>query len=381
MKPIHILLAPDSFKHSASAEEVCNYLRAGLKQVDASFFIRSFPMADGGEGTTEALVAATDGTWITSEAHDPLMRPIEVRYGITGDGVTAIIEMAAASGIERLHVNELNPLLATTFGTGELIKHALSQGCTEIIIGLGGSATVDGGVGMCQALGGCFFAADGRKLLPGDTPLQAIDHFEVESVAHELRNIRVMGACDVRNPLVGPKGAAQFFAPQKGADESAVFLLEQGMKDLYEKVNKNARCNLFTLPGAGAAGGLGAGIVAFLNGELTPGFDLIASRAHLSLAIEQADVVITGEGRIDRQTGYGKTPAGVANLAHKYNKKVIGIAGSLAPGHELLYAQGFDLLLSIAQGPATTAWMQENTPELITNTGIKIARMLNLGIR
>ncbi|MFO7939893.1 MAG: glycerate kinase [Bacteroidales bacterium] len=375
--PLEILIAPDSFKHSLPAKEVCNYLSKGLIHSRLRCRVQRFPMADGGEGTMEALVAATDGTWIEVQTYDPLMRPLKTHYGITGDGVTAIIEMAAASGIERLLDDELDPMGTTTYGTGQLVKHAVEQGCTEVIIGLGGSATIDGGVGFCQGLGGVFYDMNGTRLLPGD-PIYRIYEFDLTKPNQLLNGIDVLAACDVANPLLGSEGAARTFGPQKGADHEQVQALETALKKLYSKIEKQQGKSIAAQKGAGAAGGLGAGIVAFANGTLTPGFELIADRANLELAIEAADVVITGEGKLDAQTAFGKTPYGVARLAKKYNKPVVAIAGTLAQGHQELYDEGFDILLSLAEGPATLKELIENAPGLLINTGERIGQLLKM---
>jgi len=372
-----LLLAPDSFKHSLSAQEVCRYLSEGLMHSPLECRVQKFPMADGGEGTMQALVAATDGTWVEAWAHDPLMRPLKTHYGITGDGVTAIIEMAAASGIERLLNQELDPIHATTYGTGELVKHALEQGCTEVIIGLGGSATIDGGVGFCQALGGTFYDKREKPLSPGK-PIQDIEGFDITTPNQLLNGIDVLAACDVDNPLLGPEGAARIYGPQKGASTKQVEELERALLQLYSRVEKEKDQSIVTQKGAGAAGGLGAGIVAFANGQLTSGFELIANRAHLELAIEAADVVVTGEGKLDAQTAFGKTPYGVAALAKKHNKPVIAVAGTLANGYKELYGKGFDLLLSLSEGPATLNELIEQAPRLLVNTGERIGQLLHM---
>lgn len=376
-RPLCILIAPDSFKHSLSASEVCRYLSAGLKRSGLHCKVASFPMADGGEGTMEALVAATDGTWVKAEAHDPLMRPIETRYGITGDGVTAIIEMAAASGIERLTNEELDPIHATTYGTGELVKHGIQQGCTEVIVGLGGSATVDGGVGFCQALGGKFLSDNGSLLGPG-APLSKIRDVDLTESRKILSGIKVWGGCDVTNRLLGDKGAAQVFAPQKGADKKQVEILEQSLSQLYTLLEQKFGLSVVNQPGAGAAGGLGAGIVAFGNGTLTSGFELIASRSNLEMSIERADLVITGEGKLDAQTAFGKTPYGVAKWAKKHNKPVIAVGGTLEDGYQSLYKKGFDGIFSLAEGPATLEYLMKDSATLLTHTGERIGRLIKM---
>jgi len=374
-RPLRILIAPDSFKHSLSAAEICMSLEEGLKRSGLRCKVESFPMADGGEGTMEALVAATDGTWVNAETHDPLMRSIETRYGITGDGVTAIIEMAAASGIELLTNEELDPIHATTFGTGELVKHAVKQGCTEVIVGLGGSATVDGGVGFCQALGGKFYSNNGHLLEPGE-PLSDIDEVDLTESKKILNGIQLWGGCDVTNNLLGNEGAALVFGPQKGANEKQVEILEHSLSQLYNLLEQKLGVSIIDQPGTGAAGGLGAGIVAFGNGTLTSGFELIASRSNLELSIEKTDVVITGEGKLDAQTAFGKTPYGVAKLAKKRNKPLIAVGGTLEDGYQSLYKKGFDGIFSLAEGPATLGELMKQTSKLLENTGERIGHLL-----
>ncbi|WP_091191341.1 glycerate kinase [Formivibrio citricus] len=342
-----IVIAPDSYKESLSAEEVADQIEAGFSEIfpDAEFV--KLPMADGGEGTVSALVAATHGRIVRKTVTGPLGGPVEAFYGLTGDGCTAIIEMAAASGLELVPVDSRNPLRTTTYGTGELIRDALDSGVRHIIIGVGGSATNDGGVGMAQALGGRFLDQSGQQIAQGGGSLGLLDRIDMGQLDARLASCRIEVACDVTNPLTGPLGASAVFGPQKGATKEMIQLLDHGLARYSEIVKRDLGKDIAQVPGAGAGGGMGAATIAFLNAELRPGIEIVTQAAGLEAAVADADLVITGEGRIDSQTIHGKTPIGVARVAKRFSVPVIGIAGGLTSDVGVVHAHGIDAVFSV----------------------------------
>ncbi|MBY3619005.1 glycerate kinase [Acinetobacter sp. CUI P1] len=347
------VLAPDSFKESMTAMEACEAIERGLRSSfpDAEYI--KVPMADGGEGTVQSLVDATGGRIVQCEVTGPLGHPVNAFYGIMGDGKTAIIEMAAASGLGLVPKEERNPLITTTKGTGELIVHALNAGVRSIIMGLGGSATNDGGVGMAQALGFRFLREDGTEIGYGGGSLSQVTRINSAHVDPRLQGLQVVAACDVDNPLTGERGASAIFGPQKGATPDMVKQLDANLahfaniieRDLGKEVNETA--------GAGAAGGLGAGVMAFLGAKLKRGVNIVVDAMNLADKVKDADYVITGEGGMDSQTVYGKTPIGVAKVAQAAGVPVIALAGSLGTGVEAVYEHGIDMFFSIVPGVCT----------------------------
>jgi len=374
-----ILIAPDSYKNALSALEVAKSLKSGLQKVfsDADFEI--LPMADGGEGTVEALIDATQGEIIKTTVHDPLMRSIESSFGITGDGITAVIEMASASGIQLITSEERNPWITTTFGTGELIHAALDKGCRDIILGIGGSATNDGGRGMAAALGVKFLDAAGNSVGTGGGSLSDVARIEMSDLDERIRETKIMVACDVTNPLTGPDGAAHVYGPQKGADPDMVKELDSNLEKLSNLIAEQLGKEVGNIPGAGAAGGLGAGLIAFLGGELVEGVPIIAAKTGLDEAVSKADIVITGEGGIDFQTQFGKTPYGVAQVAKKHGKPVVAVAGTIGEGADELYSKGIDAVVSILDSPMSLEDAIQKTPALLETAGERIGRLLSLG--
>lgn len=348
-----ILIAPDSFKESLTAKEVALCLEKGIKNIlpDAETVI--VPMADGGEGTVQSLVDATEGEIKLVEVMDPLFRPVPSFYGMLGDGKTAIIEMAAASGLMFLKPEERNPLVTSTFGTGQLIKNALDNGCTKLIIGIGGSATNDGGAGVFCALGGRLWDADGNDLLPGGGNLNRLAKIDTSGVDVRLQNCEILVACDVTNPLCGPNGASKVYGPQKGATTDMVMKLDENLSHYGKILEKHFIKEIINIPGAGAAGGLGAGLLAFFNARLIPGFEIVAQITNLATFINNCDLVFTGEGKIDFQTQFGKTPFGVAQMAQKAGKPVIAFAGSVGKDTEILYTKGFTCIMPVCSSPVT----------------------------
>ncbi|MCK5134788.1 MAG: glycerate kinase [Bacteroidales bacterium] len=375
-----ILVAPDSFKDCLSARQVAVALSKGMKKISPETIFDIAPMADGGEGTVESVVDATQGKLVQIPVMDPLMRETSSFYGITGDGTTAVIEMAAASGIELLVTSERNPWVTSTFGTGQLIRHALDRGCKKILLGIGGSATNDGGAGMAVALGVKFTNHAGASIGPGGGALIDVAGVHMDGLDPRIANAEILVACDVSNPLTGPNGASFVYGPQKGADQEMVEKLDKNLNHFAGVIQQQLGKEISHLPGAGAAGGLGAGLMAFLGARLMKGFDMIAETVGLEEKIKRADLVITGEGKIDGQTRFGKTPFGVAQLAQKHGKPVVGVAGTVEAGADLLYREGFHLIMPIMEMPSDLAYAITHAEQLLERTGERIARMLNLEI-
>jgi glycerate kinase len=374
-----ILICPDKFKECLTSGRVALHIRDGIRRVIPDAECKILPLADGGEGTMEALTESTRGRIEKVRVHDPLMRPIGSFFGVSGDGKTAVIEMASASGLALLKPGERNPMVTTTYGTGELIRHVLDQGCNEIILGIGGSATVDGGVGMAQALGVSFTDDTGWEITPGGGGLGGVFKIDVANLDPRVRNCKIYAACDVSNPLTGPYGAAHIFGPQKGASPEMVMQLEDNLKHLARVIRDNDRIEVEKIPGGGAAGGMGAGIVAFLGGELRPGFELISRFVKLDDGIKWADLVITGEGKMDHQTAFGKTPAGVAQAASRLNKPVVAFTGSLGEEFEKLYDLGFAAIIPIADKPMSLQQSMTDAGRLLEHAAERTFRLARLG--
>jgi len=375
---MHILIAPDSFKDCMSARQVAQTLQRGMEKVLKGATFQIAPMADGGEGTVESLIDATGGRRVELTVMDPLMRKVTSFYGITGDGSTAVIEMAAASGLELLNPSERNPWITSTYGTGQLIGDALDKGCNKLLLGIGGSATNDGGAGMAEALGVKFTNRKGAKPEPGGGFLGTVEKIHMEGLHPAIPGAEIRVACDVSNPLTGPEGASAVYGPQKGADPEMVKKLDAHLEHFAGLIKDQLGKEVSPVPGAGAAGGLGAGLMAFLDARLARGFDLVAETVQLEEKIRKADLVITGEGKMDGQTQYGKTPIGVARLALKHKKPVIGVTGSLEEGAEVLYKQGFNVLMPILDKPGDLNYALAHGERLIEHTGERIARWLGL---
>ncbi|GGP26988.1 glycerate kinase [Silvimonas amylolytica] len=347
---MHIVIAPDSFKESLTAWQVAQEIAAGFAAVFPDAHYHLSPMADGGEGTVDAFVAATRGRRIELSVTGPLGTPVEAFYGLTGDGRTAVIEMAAASGLALVPAAQRNPLLTTTRGTGELIIAALDAGARHLVIGLGGSATNDGGVGMAQALGMRFMDTTGADIGPGGGALAELARIDASALDARLAQCRIEVACDVDNPLTGPHGASAIFGPQKGATQQMVTLLDQHLMRLADRLKDDLGKDVARTPGAGAAGGMGAMLLT-LGGQLRPGVQIVAQALLLDEAIRKADLVITGEGRMDSQSLRGKTPVGVAQVARRYGKPVIALNGSLTASADELQRAGIDAAFSVLHEP------------------------------
>ena len=370
-----IVIAPDSFKGSLSALEVAKSIQKGLLNVDENIETVIVPMADGGEGTVQSLIDVSGGKIVELTVHDPLFRKINSFYGIMGDGETAVIEMAAASGLPLLTPEERNPLKTTTFGTGELIRDALNRRCRKFIIGLGGSATNDGGCGMAQALGVKFLDKNGNEVGMGGSELSKISSIDLSGIDQRIKNASFLAACDVDNPLCGAKGASAVFGPQKGASEKDVIALDNGLNHFSQIVKQQLKFDIKDVPGSGAAGGLGAGVLIFLNARIERGISIVTRTTQLAEKMEDAGLVITGEGRIDFQTAFGKTPLGVAQIAKTKNIPVIVLAGSLGEGYKTLYEKGFDGIFSIIDHPMSLQEAIENASGLLENAAENIVRL------
>ncbi|MEF2483181.1 glycerate kinase [Vibrio mimicus] len=341
-----VVIAPDSFKESLTAKQVCDAIQAGLARVwnDAKFV--AIPVADGGEGTVQSLVDATQGRIVEVKVMGPQGKRVEAFYGMLGDNQTAVIEMAAASGLHHVPIAQRDPKLTTSFGTGELIRHALDQGVTKLIIGLGGSATNDGGVGMLAALGARFTNADGEPIQLTGGGLRELANIDLRDFDPRLQDCDLLVACDVNNPLCGDKGASAVFGPQKGATPDDVRLLDGALQQfglLTEKVTGKA---VLQSAGAGAAGGMGAALLAYTHATLRPGIEIVLDTVQLAHQVSDADLVITGEGRIDSQTVHGKTPMGVAKVAKRFDVPVIALSGCTGENYQAVYQCGIDAVFA-----------------------------------
>ncbi len=375
-KKIVIVLAPDSFKESMTAKEVCMAMERGIKKVNDEVTCVHVPMADGGEGTVQSLVDATGGRIHSLMVTGPLGDKVKASYGILGDNETAILEMASASGIHLVPTEKRNPLITTTYGTGELIKDCLEHGVKKILIGIGGSATNDGGVGVIQALGGKLLDNEGNELAFGGGELGKLAHIDLSNFDKRLHDVVIEVACDVSNPLCGEKGASKVFGPQKGATPEIVKELDSNLAHYAHIIKKQLKKDIINVPGAGAAGGLGAGLMAFLNGTLKKGIEMVIEYTGLEEKIEAADMVWTGEGSIDFQTQYGKTPLGVATIAKKYNKPVIALAGKVGEDVEVLYGNGIDSIFGIMQGVTSLEEALKKGAENTEKTSENIMRLM-----
>ena len=346
-----IVIAPDSFKESLSSMEVADQIEAGFRVIYPAADYIKLPIADGGEGTVAALVAATGGEVVSHRVTGPLGLEVDSFYGRCGNGATAVIEMAAASGLDLVPVEQRNPLITTSYGTGELIRHALDAGVRNLIIGIGGSATNDGGIGMLQALGAQLLDGDNQQIGNGGGALEGLQKIDISLLDARLKDCRIQVACDVDNPLTGSRGASAIFGPQKGATKAMIEVLDRNLGHFAELIRRDLGLDVENSSGAGAAGGMGAALLAFMNADLRPGVSIVVEAIKLADAVQGADLVITGEGRMDGQTVFGKAPIGVAKVAREYKVPVIGLAGSLGAGVEAVYEHGIDAVFSVVPGP------------------------------
>lgn len=371
------VVAPDSFKESMTAKEVCNAMEKGIKKADPAAEVIKVPMADGGEGTVDSLVDATNGQRVTVEVTGPLGNKISSYYGILGNGTTAVIEMAKASGLEIVEKEKRNPTITTTFGTGELIRDTLDHNVKEIIIGLGGSSTNDGGSGMAQALGAKLLDQHKHQIPFGGGNLDKLDKIDISALDTRLQDTKIILASDVTNPLIGKDGASRVFGPQKGATPEMVEKLENNLQHYAKIIKRDLNKDVASVSGAGAAGGLGAGLMAFTTCEMRRGVDLAIEVTKLEEKIRDADYVFTGEGGTDFQTKFGKTPYGVAKLGKKYHKPVISLAGYLGEGIDSLYSEGFTAIFGIIPGACDLPTALKNGPSNVVRTTENIVRLLN----
>lgn len=374
-----IIISPDSYKGSMTALNVAESIEKGIKKASRDCNVNceviKLPMADGGEGTVDAILNSVNGEKIHVKVKDPLGREINSFFGIIDDN-TAIIEMAAASGLSLLTEEERNPMETTSYGTGQLIKEALNYGCKNIIIGIGGSATNDGGVGMAQALGVQFLDKYGEQVGPGGGQLNKIAEINTLSMDHRIKNTTFTIASDVENVLCGPNGASAIYGPQKGATSEMVNILDNNLRHLAKIIKRDLKKDILNMPGSGAAGGLGAALIAFLNAKCLSGIDTVMQLTNFEEKVKSSDLIITGEGSTDYQTMFGKVPYGVAKIARRYNKTVIVISGSLKQGYEELYKEGITALFSIVNGPITLRESIERGEELLAKTTRNIMRLV-----
>ncbi|KNC12181.1 glycerate kinase [Klebsiella sp. RIT-PI-d] len=375
-----IVIAPDSYKESLSASEVAQAIEKGFREIFPDAQYVSVPVADGGEGTVEAMIAATQGTEYTARVTGPLGEPVDACWGISGDGKTAFIEMAAASGLALVPPAQRNPLITTSRGTGELILQALEQGARNIIIGIGGSATNDGGAGMVQALGAKLCDANGSEIGNGGGSLINLNAIDITALDPRLRECTIRVACDVTNPLTGDKGASRIFGPQKGATEALIVELDRNLDHYADMIKKSLDIDVKNVPGAGAAGGMGAALMAFLGAELRSGIEIVTQALNLEEHIHDCTWVVTGEGRIDSQSINGKVPVGVAQVAKKYHKPVIGIAGSLTNDVGVVHQYGIDAVFSVLTSISTLEEAFRGAFDNIYRASRNIAATLQVGM-
>jgi glycerate kinase len=374
---VKVVIAPDSFKGALSSTKVANAIEEGVKKALESVETIKIPMADGGEGTVETMVEATGGRLVYVDVTGPLGNMVHSFYGVLGDGETAVIEMAAASGLPLVPVEKRNPLYTTTYGTGELIRHAFENKCTKLIIGIGGSATNDGGMGMAQALGIRFLDKDGNILGFGGKELEKIHQIDMSDLNTYIKNTEILVACDVTNPLCGERGASYIFGPQKGATPEIVKRLDDGLTNFSAVIKEQLNVEIKNLPGAGAAGGLGGGLVAFLNARLESGIQIMIRSSNLEQVIKDSDLVITGEGKTDEQTAFGKVPFGIGQIAKKYNIPVVCLSGALSDGSEKLYDHGITALFSAIHKDMTLQEAMDNTYEMVKSASENIVRLFS----
>lgn len=376
-----IVIAPDSFKESLTAREVAESIKQGFSRYFPTAQYCCIPMADGGEGTVTSLVDATKGELISTQVCGPLGKQVTANWGILGDGSTAVIEMAQASGLYLVPTHLRNPTLTTSYGTGELINTALNKGVKKIILGLGGSATNDAGAGMMQALGLGLKDKFGTSLPFGGAALAQLHSIDITQLNPKLKDIEIEIACDVINPLCGESGASAIFGPQKGATEDDIRLLDSALSHFGTYLEKFTQRQLMDIAGSGAAGGLALPLLALTSATLSPGIQLVANAVELEKQLIDADLVITGEGRMDSQSAQGKTPIGVAKLAKKYHLPVIALVGGYLPDYDVVHQHGIDAVFSIVPGISTLAEALKNAPKNLNETAYNVARLYALSVK
>ncbi|HLV36263.1 MAG TPA: glycerate kinase [Spirillospora sp.] len=376
---MRIIVAPGAFKNSLRADEVARAIESGIARSGLDAEVMIAPIADGGNGTLDAFLAS-GGQRKTLTVEDPVGRPVEAAYGLLPDGQTAVIEMALASGLELLKGWQLNPMIASTYGTGQLMKAALDDGVKRIIIGMGGSATVDGGAGCLQALGVHLFDAYGRDVPRGGGNLDQIFVIDWQGLDPRWKNVEVLIASDVDNPPLGEKGAAAVFGPQKGATPQQVEKLEANLRHFFTLVRDQLGVDVLNVEGGGAAGAFAAGLMAFLNGRIVSGIDLILQYSGFTEALQEADLVITGEGQMDAQTIHGKGPIGVARLAQQHGVPTIAIVGGLNVRDDVLHDAGLQAVLPIVTGPMSLDEAIEHAAELVERAALRLGYILQVAL-
>ncbi len=378
---LKIIVAPDSFKGSLSAVSAAAAIESGIRTVFPDAQIMKVPIADGGEGTVDALITATGGRGLEQDVKGPLGDPVKARWGILGDGRTAVIEMAAASGLTLVPRGKLNPGLASTFGTGQLLRAALDAGMRRIIIGLGGSATNDGGAGMLRALGAKFLDANAEELIEGGLALAGLRTIDLSNLDHRVSDVEIIVASDVDNPLYGEQGASAVYGPQKGATAQMVEQLDRALQNYAEIAKTSTGRDIACSPGAGAAGGLGAGLMFFTNARIKPGVQIILEVCDFERLAKDADFIITGEGCIDSQTTRGKAPIGVASIARRYNVPTVGIGGSLGQGADEVLKCGIDGLMSAVPRPMSIEECLAGAHSLVSEAASRMCRLIRVGMK
>ena len=376
-----ILIAPQAFKGSISAVDVAAAMREGVLRVLPDADISAVAVADGGDGTLETLVEGSSGEIHHIEVTGPLGELRTAEWGAMGDGSTAVIEMARTSGLALVPDEKRDPLITTTFGLGEAIIHAIDAGFRRFIIGIGGSATNDAGAGMAQALGVRLLDSAGRDLEFGGAALSRLNRIDMSGLNDAVRSCEFLVACDVNNPLTGPTGASAIYGPQKGATSEMIERLDAALLHFAEVVKRDIGVEINDIPGSGAAGGLGGGMIAFTNGELRAGVDIVLDTVRLNDYLAGCNLVITGEGSMDHSTIYNKAPVGVAERAKRLGIPVVGISGSLGAGFQDVHEHGIDALAAITAGPMTLDEASERAAELIANTTEQVLRFMKAGSR
>jgi glycerate kinase len=375
-KRLRILVAPNAFKESLSAIDAARAIAKGVRRGLPNARVTEVPIADGGDGTLEAVISGTGGRILKARVTGPLGNSITAEYGITGNGKTAVIEMSRASGLALVPAARRNPMRTTSFGTGQLIQAALKRGVNRILLGIGGSATVDGGIGALQALGVSFLDRHGRSVGHGGNGLLAIERIDSNRLHPALKQVEILVACDVDNPLTGPKGAAAVFGPQKGATPAMVKQLDQGLAQLAVLITQTTGRRFAGIPGTGAAGGIAGSFLGLLGARLRPGSELVFDLLNLDKIVPGMDWVITGEGQIDFQTQFGKGPGMLAKLAKRHGVPVVGIAGSVADNAGKLATKGFTALFSITNRPMDLATAMQEAAQLMEKKGEQVARLI-----
>jgi len=378
---VKIVIAPQAFKGSLTAPEATEAIARGVRQVFGRADLVLLPVADGGEGTVRALVRARGGTLVTARVQGPLGEPVNALWGLIGNGAEAVIEMAEASGITLIRRDERNPLRTSTLGTGELIRDALNAGVRKILIGVGGSATNDGGMGMAVALGVRFLDSSGTPLKPSGAALERIDRIDITGMDARIRDVEVVAAVDVTNPLCGPEGASAVYGPQKGATADMVRRLDEGLAHYAAVIRSDLGVDVADISGAGAAGGLAAGLVAFLGAQLRPGVEVVFRAIDIETRLRGAAFVITGEGRMDRQDIYGKAPLAVAKHARNLGIPTIAIVGSTGRDYRIVFDHGIDAVIGIVNRPMPLDRALSESHRLLTEAAMRACRMIRVGMR